>query len=277
MSMTLITHDHWQAELRLRFTRRAHGSRTVLSTRQHRGPLVVQRPFHPEGDPCHTYIVHPPGGVVGGDQLEVHVQVHRAAHALVTTPAATKFYRSRGVCASLRQQLQAAESTLEWLPQENIYYRGCRVHNSTRIDVGAGSRFVGWEIGCLGLPARGEKFDDGELRLDFELWRGAAPVLIDRMRLDGCSPARDARWGLDGREAIGTLLATPATAAHVEIIRPLLAEMPQATVTLVDGVLVMRALAAQGEAVRALFIAAWRLLRPAIIGRVAVDPRIWAT
>ena len=93
----------WQAELRLRFAQRTPDRVTALVERRHRGPLVVQRCFHPEGGPCHAYIVHPPGGVVGGDQLAVQVQVDVGAHALVTTPAATKFYRSAGPRAALRQ------------------------------------------------------------------------------------------------------------------------------------------------------------------------------
>ena len=302
----------WQAELRLRFNRdiprflangdapRA-GGRTRLVERHHKGPLIVQRPFYPEGDPCHVYVVHPPGGVVGGDELRVDVQVDPGAHALITTPAATKFYRCDGRISSQTQELRAAGATLEWLPQENIFYRGADTRTATRVHVDADSRFIGWEINCLGLPARGEPFDAGALRLDLELWRsgralepapikpdpfcwppskefgGAAPIFVDRLRLEGGSAARGARWGLAEQEAVGTLLATPATREDVESIRELVADIPFAAVSLVDGVLVMRALAPQAEAVRNLFISAWQRLRPRIIGREAVLPRIWAT
>ena len=143
------------------------------------------------------------------------------------------------------------------------------------------SRFIGWEIACLGLPARGEPFDAGALRLDLELWRsgravtapikpgpfcletGTVPIFVDRLRLKGESAARGARWGLAGQEAVGTLLATPATRDDVECVRELIADQPYAAVSLVDGVLVLRALAPQAEAVRKLFIAAWQRLRPA--------------
>jgi urease accessory protein len=273
----------WQAELRLRFAQA--GGRTRLCERRHRGPLVIQRPFYPEGDVCHVYVVHPPGGVVGSDELRIDVQVDAGAHALLTTPAATKFYRSGGRMSSQTQELHAVGATLEWLPQENIFYRGADVHAATRVRLDAATKFIGWEIACLGLPARGESFDAGTLRLDFELWRsgtvcqqlGAAPIFIDRLRLSGDSPARGAAWGLAGFEAVGTLLATPATAAQVDAVRALLAEHAHAAVSLVDGVLVLRALAPQAESLRRLFIEAWRLLRPALIGRDAVLPRIWST
>ena len=264
--------------------------------RSHRGPLVIQRPFYPEGDPCHVYLVHPPGGVVGGDELRIDAQVDPGAHALITTPAATKFYRCDGRVSSQTQELHAAGATLECLPQENIFYRGADARTATRVQLDSHSRFIGWEIACLGLPARGEHFDAGTLRLDFELWRApsplepvnlltdpvrrsepAVPVFVDRLRLAGTSPARGAAWGLAGQEAVGTLLATPAARDHVESIRELLVDMPYCAVSLVDGVLVLRALAPQAEAVRTLFIAAWRRLRPGIVGRAAVLPRIWST
>jgi urease accessory protein len=298
----------WQAELRLRFNgdiprflangdaAQPERGRTRLVERSHRGPLVVQRPFHPEGDPCHVYLVHPPGGVVGGDELRIDVQVDAGAHGLITTPAATKFYRCDGRKSSQVQELRAAGATLEWLPQENIFYRGADARTATRVSIDADSKFIGWEIACLGLPARGERFDAGELRLDLELWRSTngvahvalspvpvcqetrnVPIFIDRLRLAGASPARAATWGLGGHEAVGTLLATPATVAQIESIRGLIAELPYAAVTLVDGVLVLRALAPQAEPIRNLFIAAWRILRPGIVGRQAVLPRIWST
>ncbi len=285
----------WQAQLRLRFANSLAENRTRLVERHHKGPLVVQRAFYPEGDPCHVYLVHPPGGVVGGDELRIDARVEPLAHALITTPAATKFYRCDGRFSSQTQELHAPGSTLEWLPQENIFYPGADTRTATRIELDAGSRFIGWEINCLGLPARGEPFDVGTLRLDLELWRAPAetprqikpgtvclktgpdPVFVDRMRLSGDNPARAARWGLAGQEAVGTLLATPATRAHVDSIRELVADEPYAAVSLVDGVLVLRALAPQAEVVRNLFISAWRRLRPGIIGREAVIPRIWNT
>jgi urease accessory protein len=292
----------WQAELRLRFNGDipdllAKGDapprgRTRLVERHHKGPLVVQRPFYPEGDPCHVYLVHPPGGVVGGDELRIDVQVDAGAHALITTPAATKFYRCDGRVSSQTQELRATGATLEWLPQENIFYRGADARTATRVQVDAHSRFIGWEINCLGLPARGEPFDAGRLRLDLELWKSGGdavahipcdnemrnvPIFLDRMRITGASDARMARWGLAGQEAVGTLLATPASREHVESIRELVADEPLAAVSLVDAVLVLRALAPQAEAVRNLFISAWQRLRPGIVGREAVLPRIWNT
>jgi urease accessory protein len=217
--------EGWQAELRLQFARR--GARTFLAHREHTGPLLIQRPFHPEPAACHAYIVHPPGGIVGGDELRLHVAVEQGAHVLLTTPAATKFYRSAGKVARQTQTFAVKQGTMEWLPQESIFYRDAIVRSSTQVRLSPGAKFIGWEIPCLGLPARNEDFDSGDLRLHFELWLDESPLLIDRLRIQGASAARTAAWGLAGHAAIGTLLAYPATRESVELVRSLSHTLPR--------------------------------------------------
>src|SRR6187402_782414 len=124
----MTTSSSWHARLELGFSR--SGSRTVLARRRHFGPLIVQRPFYPEGGICHVYLVHPPGGIVGGDQLALQVEVERDAHALLTTPAATRFYRAGPhPRAALNQQFVVQDAALEWLPQETIVFDGARAHS----------------------------------------------------------------------------------------------------------------------------------------------------
>lgn len=270
-----IAEQGWRARLQLNFA--AREDRTYLASRQHIGPLLVQRPFHPEGFPCHAYIVHPPGGIVGGDELRLEVEVGANAHALLTTPAATKFYRSDGRVAHQTQEMRAINGILEWMPQETILYPGCRVSSETRVRLDTQSKFIGWELPCFGLPARNESFDSGELHANLELWRDDTPLLVDRMRLGGSSPARHAAWGLAGREAVGTLLACPADRTALALAREVVTPGVESAATLVDGVLVCRALAAHAEPVKQLFIALWQQLRPHLLNRPAVLPRIWAT
>lgn len=268
--------DGWQAALRLRFSARA-GS-TFLSERDHFGPLRVQRPFYPELEVCHCYIVHPPGGVVGGDRLSVDVDVDSHASALLTTPAAGKFYRSEGLVATLTQRFRVQpQASFEWLPQETIFYRGARVKARTCVELSANSRFVGWEINCLGLPARDEVFDDGRLRLGFELSIDGTPRWIDHLRIDGEGPARNARWGLGGSTAIGTMLIYPGDAELSEALKQISTAGVELAVTVVDGVLFCRAMNAQAEPIRRAFLACWSRARPEVLRREATAPRIWAT
>ncbi len=269
-------HSSWHARLELGF--RAVGSRTVLAHRRHAGPLMVQRPFYPEGGICHVYLLHPPGGVVGGDTLELQLQADAGSHALITTPAATKFYRAGPhPCSVLRQNLQVNDAMLEWLPQETIVFDGARAHSCTRVDLAGTAQFIGWEIFCLGRPVVQERFRVGELHQDFLLYHDGKPLLLDRLRLSGDSPALAARWGLADAQAMGTMLMYPGAGADLAALRVVKAGDARFALTLVGGVLHCRALAAQAEAIRRLFTELWLQLRYSLLGRVALAPRIWAT
>lgn len=266
----------WQARLELTF--QANGSRTVLAHRLHQGPLVVQRPFYPEGDICHVYLVHPPGGIVGGDQVSLHVNSLPGSHALITTPAATRFYRAGPhPAASLQQELSLQDATLEWLPQETIVFDGAQASTRTVVQLQGQSRFVGWEVACLGRPANDERFTRGSLAQDFLLYRDGEPLMLDRLRLQGGSPALAARWGLSGAQALGTLMMYPANDVDLAQLRAVERDGVRCALTRVDGVLLVRALAEQAEPIRQLFTALWLQLRPALVGRAATTPRIWAT
>lgn len=265
----------WRAELDLRLA--ARGPRTALVQRRHLGPLVVQRPFYPEGAPCHVYLVHPPGGVVGGDELEIRISAEPGAQALITTPAAGKFYRSEGRRARQSAELRLHGAELEWLPQETIYYPRAQAWQRTRVCLDADARFIGWELACFGLPARGEAYEEGRLAQDFEVWLGERPLLLDRLRLDGSGPALKARWGLAGRAVLGTFLAYPVPPRMATALREAADADQLIGLSVVDGLLVCRGLAAQADALKRRFLALWTQLRPPLFGRTALAPRVWAT
>jgi urease accessory protein len=278
----------WQARLELRFE--ADAGRTRLAHQRHQGPLLVQRVFYPEpsasatthsAQPCHAYLLHPPGGVVSGDELRLDVAVERRAHALLTTPAAGKFYRrgSEVRVARLTQTLSVDGGTLEWLPQENIFYPETAVELRTIVQLQADGRFIGWEIGCLGLPASQAGLGDGTVRQSFELWHDGAPVLLERIIIERACLA--SRWGLAGHAAMGTWLAFPASpaqlalaCAHVTAIN--CADLTLAC-TLVDGALSCRGIAVRADRLKQAFIDLWSELRPELLARPAIMPRIWAT
>ena len=279
--MTLATSaTGWHAHLKLGFQRQAQ--RTLLGQCAHRGPLQVQRPFYPEGeDVCHIAILHPPGGVVGGDLLRIDATLDPDAHALLTTPAAGKFYRSAGPFARQLQHLTvAAGATLEWLPQENIVYQGALLHASTRIDLQGNARFLGWEILCLGRPAAGERFEHGECRQDFELWRDGEPLYLEHGRYTGGDPVLAAHWGLQDQPASATLLAAGSPPGLVTGLRAALEPLAgnaRVSVSQLDGVLVCRYLGPSTVMARQLLTLAWSLLRPALLDRPPCSSRFWTT
>jgi urease accessory protein len=127
------------------------------------------------------------------------------------------------------------------------------------------------------LPARDEVFDDGRLRLGFELAIDGTPRWIDHLRIDGESSARDACWGLGGSTAIGSMLIYPGNAVLQEELKRISTPSVELAVTMVDGVLICRAMSAQAEPIRRAFLACWSKARPALLRREAIAPRIWAT
>lgn len=272
-----ITHTSgWQAELSLGFTRR--GNKTVLAERRQRGPLAVQRSFYPEGETCHTYILHPPGGVVGGDQLAINLTVDSAASTLLTTPGATKFYRTNGQQAQQRQHFEVS-GALEWLPQENIFFPGANSKLATQIHLHADARYIGWEIQCLGRPVIGERFEHGSLLFTTQLYRNAKPLFIDRLSINNGQDLQGAA-GLRNQPVMATLLATPANTEALELARTC-SEMPlpqgNAGVTLMNGVLIVRYLGGSTAEAHQLLRSVWQAIRPLVTERPAITPRIWNT
>lgn len=273
---SLVRDQGWQAGLQLGFRARAH--RTVLAERRRTGPLAVQRPFYPEGDVCHVYLLHPPGGVVGGDSLDITVTAESNSHALITTPGATKFYRSAGQDARQVQRLSVEDgAVLEWLPQENIYFPGARVRFDTRIDLQGNARFAYWEVQCLGRPVLEEGFDQGFIDSRLSVYRDGEPLVLERLRVSADNRVRLSLMA--GLPVGGSLLISNAGEAEIEACRDLLlgdgADYTGAT--LLGDILVVRYLGKSTERARRLFADVWRSLRPGALGRSPSDPRIWAT
>lgn len=269
----------WRAQLALQYERR--GRRTVLASRRHDGPLVVQRPLYPEGDEiCHTIVVHPPAGIAGGDELDIAVRVESGAHAVLTTPGAGKWYRSGGPWAQQRIALDAAPGAcLEWLPQETIVFDGALADARMEVRLLGDAAFIGWEVLCLGRRGSGERFARGEYRPWTRLWRDGAPLWHERGRIEGGGALLASPAGLHGCSVCATLLAA-APCADRALANACRAEHPAEgshAVTLLPGMLVARYLGDSSAAAKAYFVRLWRRLRPALAGRDAVEPRIWLT
>lgn len=286
----------WFGSLHLDFEQ--IGRQTVLRRSRHVGPLRVQRPFREPDGACQVYVLHPPGGVVGGDELWLQAELQSKARALLTTPGASKFYRSAGPHARAHQHFVVGpDAGLEWLPQETIVYDGAKARLSTRVELHAGARFVGWDITCFGRPAAGERFTYGEWTQRFELWREQTPLWIEQSCFSGGERALSARWGLAGRPVLGQLVLHPADPEMRALAEAALAGSSTgpdavATPTLPSGdhlgstllpyaghpsTLVCRYLGSSTVRARAAFCRVWHALRPQLLGSVAVPPRIWAT
>lgn len=273
----------WRAslDLGLRRARDSTRDRTILAHRRSHGPLQVQRAFHPGDGVCHLYLLHPPGGIVGGDTLAVSATLGEGARALLTTPAATKFYRSAGARATQTHHFRvAAGGVLEWLPQETIVFDGAIARRETRIELARAARCIAWDIVCLGRPAAGEAFAGGLFEQRLEVSREGLPLLIDRVRFDGGGEALRAKWGLGGRPVSGTMVCSDCDGEDLAAARALMTGLEAGELmagTLVDGLLVVRFLGASAWKARERFIRLWAVLRPRRLGAAVCRPRIWNT
>ena len=271
----------WQARLALQFERRDEAS--ILVRREHFGPLRVQKPFYPEGKAvCHTLLLHPPAGIVGGDELTIAATVGDSAHALLTTPGAGKWYRSAAPWASQRLNFKVGSSAiLEWLPQESIIFDGALVNMQTYVELAQTASFIGWEVLCLGRRASGERFNSGALAMVNRITRNGRLIWLERGQLEGGSALLNSPAGLAGYSVSATMLAvgmnlTPALLAACRALVPVEQGVLHG-LTLLPDLWVARYLGHSSEAAHTWFVALWQLLRPAMLGRVAHSPRIWST
>jgi len=275
----------WKAELNLSFAKTTN--KTVLAKRTQSGPLTVQRPFYPEGNVCHLYILHPPGGVVGGDELHINVDLKKESSVLITTPGATKFYRSPalekgGKLAHQIQMLRVADDcALEWFPQENIFFDQTHTHLSTHVELEKSARFMGWEINCYGRPASNELFEQGKVMTRLEVIRDGTPLILDRLLIEDNQSLKSPA-SMNGYPCFGTFISTHANQDLLEKARNKLAEVAisdqqQFGLTLLDDVLIARCLGQHAEQVSTTLKAVWSALRPDVMSRPVCLPRIWST
>ena len=286
----------WKGSLQLAYHRDMHGRsgptretaapRTVLHSR-HDGPLRVLTSLYPEGPGvCHNVLVHPPGGLVGGDELDIDVDLQDAAHALITTPGATRFYRSTGASATQRLHVRVAEGArLEWLPLESIAFSGCLARNQMRFDLAPGAEMIGWDVLALGLPASSQPFVRGSFAQSIELpgrWLERGTVAAsDTLLLD--SPL-----GWAGHRVMATLWIAAGSAMPAAQREALLdsartiargdpLERSAGCTAVNDGVVVLRTLAPRVEPAMALLTRIWAAWREQAWGLPPCVPRVWRT
>jgi urease accessory protein len=276
----------WSARLDLEYELR--GDQTVLTRREHVGPLRVQRPFLETSGVCQTYVIHPPGGVVGGDILDVQVRVREGARALLTTPGATKFYRSPREAALQKQHIYVApRASVEWFPQETIVFDGALATMRTHVELHQSSTCALWEVTCLGRPAGNQPFTSGQLDQRLELHTGQRPLLLESLQVRE-TEALHAPWGFQNLPVYGTMLLHPLPKELLATAREAVSDLwstrsehrfgaSQLPYSEQQSTIVCRYLGTSAEHCKLLFIRVWRALRPHLLGIQAEPPRVWHT
>lgn len=273
---TALFTPSWHAELELGYGR--FGESTRPTQRRHKGPLRVQKHLYAEGpEVCQHIIVHPPGGIAGGDRLDISASVGPDAWAQLTSPGAAKWYRAAGPAYQQLDLTVAPGATLEWLPQETIVFSAAQAELTTCIELQGDARLLYWDVVALGRPASGERFETGHFQAHLDVRRDGKLLWHERQRIAGGDGLLESPIGLDGKTVFGTLLVTGDIDSELLEACRSVPNLVRGDLTQLPGLLVARCLADEALHARAWMIELWKLLRPAVLGREAVAPRIWST
>lgn len=274
----------WQAHLSLTFN--AEDGRSYLAKKHHVGPLVIQKTLHPEGkEICHGIIIHPPGGVAGGDALVLDVEIQANANALLTTPGAGKWYKANGAVASQCLQFNVAENArLEWFPQENILFDGAILDLSAEIQLHANACYAGWDILCFGRLAKGEHWHTGQLKQTLTIRRQHKLIWQEAAHLHArhaffASPIGMAGQVISGSFVIAAGQLPAALLAQCQAYDFDLSKDDHAKfgVTALPEIFCARYIGMSAQSARQYFEGLWHILRPWYAKCSATRPRIWNT
>ena len=273
----------WRADLKLDYT--LESQRTVVRY-LHQGPLRILQSLYPEGDQiCHNVLVHPPGGLVGGDTLDIQVTVAEGAHGLVSTPGATRFYKSGGHPAIQQVVAHLADNAkLEWLPFEAIAYNDCEATNRAIFNLAPSAELITWDVTALGLPSSDMAFTQGHFQQHIEI----PGVWLERGNIRG----EDTRWlnsplGLAGGKCLaslvfasGSAIDSDRTTQALEAAREVIESHPlrlQAGITCAHPqVIVLRVMSPLVEPTMDLLKKVWAVWRHTLWALPSTPPRIWS-
>jgi len=283
----------WLASLALDFSCTALG--TQLRRTRRNGPLTVQKAFYPEGRDCaHIYLLHPPAGIVSGDELHVEINLDDSAHTLVTTPGANRFYRARtDANIGISKQIQITtlnvknQAKCENFPQETIVYNGADGFNTVDIHLTNTSVYLGWDITCMGLPSSEQLFTQGQYSQLNRVFVEGTLQYHDRIAVTAKNNVLHHPAGLAGNSVFATFLVyapqqlnksqrKTAIAAMRDIVENNQAQK-HISITDIDGLLIIRYLGHHAEQCKKLFLLLWQIVRPLTVEKQATQPRIWYT
>lgn len=173
------------AELHLDFL--PCGSGTSMRCLQHHPPWKVVRGFPLETGECLAHLNNVSGGIFGGDDLKLSVNLHAGAQAQVTTTGATRVYRPRPAAPEARLVAEfqlGPDALLEYLPDALIPYRQARVFQRTSFALAEGATLFAWDTVAPGRAASGELFQYERLKIVSAINAAGVPILNDRLLIE---------------------------------------------------------------------------------------------
>jgi urease accessory protein len=261
-----------RAELRLAFARA--GARTEVARAFETGGWRWRYPR--SGLRAEAVAVNTGGGMAGGDRVRIAVSAMAGASALVTSQSQEKIYKADGLPCEVHTRLEVAEgSRLVWAPQETLLFEGARLERRLEADVEATGKLTIFEAVAFGRLAHGETRVAASLSDRWRLRRGGQLVFAEALRFDDAGATLDRPAVGAGARAAATLVRmAPDAGEKLDPLRQAFGALEasggfEAGASLVDGVLVARAVSPSPQRLREGLIAAWGALE----GQDA--PRVW--
>lgn len=253
---------------------------------RHRGVLRLMQPLYLDDSGQLTYMIVNPGGAYFGERYRLAIDVGPAAHLLITSQGATRIYRTPHEPAqhSAAFTLRSG-SRFEYLPDQTIAYRDADYRQTTTVRAAPDAQAFFGEIVTPGWDPNGTRFTYAGLRLRVEVVTefDGRPVYIDNMLLrpEAIGDSINGIGYLEGASHIGSvlILGDHLTGASADRVHDTVNELDLAKVGVTAGSrhgvswLLVRALAASTDQLRAMIVGVNGLDRAATTGQRHVDLR----
>jgi len=176
-----------QASLLLDFARDEIAGCTVLAASRQEPPLKVVRAFNVQDGAALVHLHNVSGGLLGGDQLALKVDVGARAGVQLTTTGATRIYRPRNEAPPATQSNEFTlyeDALLEYVPDAIIPYGGARFSQTTTIYLAQGAGIFWWEILAPGREAGGESFAYDSVEMKTDVVALGQSIASERVRIE---------------------------------------------------------------------------------------------
>ena len=211
------------------------------------------------------FLLNPTGGVLGGDRLETRIDLGAGSRVCLSTPSATRVYRSAGSPSMQRLTARVGGGArLEYMPDHVIPSPGAQLIQSVDLHLAPGASAVLCDAWSVGRPARGEAWLFDLLDSGITVKDNEGLLFKDRLVLQG-APGWGSLGGTEGMAYVASVLCVapvhPRLAglagALAERLASLALEARAGVTPLARGGVLVRILAPSAPAMQRAIEAAW--------------------